>query len=63
MQRHLEPLLHAALDDRRHEPRGEADDLRRVRGDREPEVLEQIDRDGLHLDHPAQNVTLVSPMD
>lgn len=57
MQRHLDTLLHATLDHRAHDEDRRADDLRFVGRNGEPEVLEQVDHDSLHLD---QSVGIVS---
>lgn len=57
MQRHLDTLLHAALDHRAHNEDRRTNDLGFVGGDSEPEVLEQVDHNSLHLD---QSVGIVS---
>lgn len=60
MQRHLNAFLHAALDHRAHDENRRANDFRFVGRDGEPEVLNQVDHDSLHLNQSVESVSLLT---
>ena len=53
-QRHLRTKMHLVLHERRDEAGGEADDLGLVVRDVELEVLDELDKDRLHLNNATE---------